>query len=345
MKTETIVVQRREKKEVPWDLSCARILPDRRPRFVVQILHGFSGRKEYWYPFMEFAALCGGVAVIHDLRGHGMSTPAADVGPEEAVASFGYDYETLLDDIDAVYEACGDPFAPLPAEGEGFGGTDPDKERLIPRFLLGQGMGALMAAQYAARRGTGRRRGLDGLILSGLPRREKFASLRLAALGVRSLFTGDSACPKGVNRRAFRRYDRKFAPEPGWEGGLLWLTEDPSVRAAIADDPLCNKPHPLGDYRNLCRLRRDVYRPSDWGRPADIPVLLMAGEHDPVAGGDAQILWAERFLRDMGFRRVEARMYRNMRHEIFLDEGKQAPFSDAVRFTLTYLPGKRVEQP
>jgi hypothetical protein len=198
-------------------------------------------------------------------------------------------------------------------------------------------MGALMAAAYAARRS----RSIDGLILSGLPHKESMVSAALFGLGFRSLFTGDAACPKGLNRKAFDRYNGYFIPEPGSDGQFLWLANDPAVREAFAADPLCNRPHPLGDYRNLLRLVRDVWKPSFWDKPSDIPVLLMAGEKDPIAGGDDWMIYAGKFLSDMGFASVDERMYRNLRHEIFMDEGRQSPFADMARFCLTNLPGKR----
>ncbi|MBE6724515.1 MAG: alpha/beta fold hydrolase [Ruminococcaceae bacterium] len=330
MNIELMTCERRDRGKTPWTLSVARILPERRPRFCVQLLHGFSERKERWFSLMQFIAACGGVVLAHDLRGHGASAPSGAVKhPEDGVADLGYDYGTLMDDIDEVYSAFGDPW------GEKI--PDPAGERLLPRFLFGHSMGALMAAAYAARRS----RSIDGLILSGLPHKESMVSAALFGLGFRSLFTGDAACPKGLNRKAFDRYNGYFIPEPGSDGQFLWLANDPAVREAFAADPLCNRPHPLGDYRNLLRLVRDVWKPSFWDKPSDIPVLLMAGEKDPIAGGDDWMIYAGKFLSDMGFASVDERMYRNLRHEIFMDEGRQSPFADMARFCLTNLPGKR----
>ena len=194
-----------------------------------------------------------------------------------------------------------------------------------------------MAAMYAARRSFS----IDGLILSGLPHRERMVSPALFGLDLMSFFTGDAACPKALNRRAFTRFNKFFAPEEGSDGSFLWLTNDLSVRQAFAADPLCNRLHPVADYKNLLRLVRDVWKPAEWDSPSDIPVLLMAGQNDPVAGGDEGVLEAERFFRDMGFSTVDARMYRDMRHEIFMDEGRQVPFADLCRFILTHLPGKQ----
>ena len=334
MKIEELSYERHDRGGKTWVLSAARVLPDRKPRFCVQLLHGFSERKERWYPLMQFIAMCGGIALIHDLRGHGATCPADlfDDGsgprnPEDAVASLGYDCEILRGDLDGIYEAFGDPW----------GERDETSARPVPRFLFGHSMGALMAASYAARSSWS----VDGLILSGLPHRERFVSAGLAGLWLMSLFTGDAARPKGLNRRAFSRFNRGFEPEPESDGSFLWLANDISVRRAFADDPLCNRPHPLGDYRNLLRLVRDVWKPAMWDKPENIPVLLMAGEKDPVAGGASAMRFAEKFFRDMGFQSVTERMYRGMRHEIFMDWGRDAVFGDLCRFILTHLPAAK----
>ncbi len=331
MKIETLTLERHERRQPDWALSAARILPERRPRFCVQMIPGFSDRKERWYPLMQFVAACGGVALIQDLRGQGSSLPLTEAkNPEDAVADMGYDWETLRDDIDAVYQTYGDPF------GDAI--EDPAENRLLPRFLFGHSMGSMAAALYAARRSAS----LDGLILAGLPHREGMISPALFGLGLLALFSGDAARPKGLNRRAFTRFNRTFDPEPGSDGQFLWLTNDPAVRQAFAADPLCNRLHPLGDYRTLLRMVRDVWKSAMWDKPADIPVLLMAGELDPVAGGDDAMIRAGKFLADMGFSSVDERMYRGLRHEIFMDDGRQTPFSDLARFCLTHLPGKEL---
>ena len=145
---ELTTVRRAEKHSPVWLLSAARLMPEKPPRFGVQILYGFSEKKERWFPFMQFIAACGGAAVIHDLRGYGATAPEESSGrPAEALADFGYSRETLTDDIDAVWQAC-IPETPTP----------------LPRFLFGHGMGALIAGLYAA-----------ALFLAGHAKKERFA--------------------------------------------------------------------------------------------------------------------------------------------------------------------------
>ena len=91
-------------KKDSWTLAAARAIPDGRPRFAVQILHGFCERKELWFPFMKDIAAHGGVALIHDLRDcRGFCGGENDQAP--ALRAYGYDRVILWDDVDRVYEA------------------------------------------------------------------------------------------------------------------------------------------------------------------------------------------------------------------------------------------------
>lgn len=320
---EIYTIERREKREPAWILSAARLMPEMTPRFGVQILHGFSEKKERWFPFMQFIAACGGVAIIHDLRGHGATAPADPEGKDaDPLADFGYAYETLFDDLDAVWRES----VPEPADGIP-----------LPRFLFGHSMGALIAGLYTAARPAA----VSGLILSGLPHRERLVSPVLGWFAVESVFTGDGACLPLLNKTAFERYNKGFVREPASDGRFLWMTNDLAVRYEFAADPVCNRAHPLRDYRNILRLVRDFWRPSSWEKPGNIPVLVMAGESDPIAGGPKRADDAVRFLGDMGFT-ASAKVYPDMRHEIFMDTERETPYTDAMRFVLTRVPKRPV---
>ncbi|MCR4905270.1 MAG: lysophospholipase [Clostridiales bacterium] len=311
---ELTTVRRTEKHSPVWLLSAARLMPEKPPRFGVQILHGFSDKKERWFPFMQFIAACGGVAVIHDLRGFGATVPEGTDG-KTAPADLGYSYETLMDDLDAVWRES------LP---------EPDD---LPRFLFGHGMGALIAGLHTAARPAE----VTGLILSGLPHRERLVSPALGWFALESVFTGDGARLPLLNRIAATRYNKGFTPEPASDGRYLWTTNDLAARYEFAADPVCCRDHPLGDYRNLLRLTRDFWRPSSWEKPGGIPVLCMAGESDPVSGGRKGMQRAVRFLGDMGFR-AGSKVYPGMRHDLFMDTERETPYTDAMRFVLTRLP-------
>ena len=72
--------------------------PEGEIRGIVQIVHGIAERLERYTELLGYIASCGGVAVIHDLRGHGRSVPNPRL-----IGHCGDLYETCRTDIDAVY--------------------------------------------------------------------------------------------------------------------------------------------------------------------------------------------------------------------------------------------------
>lgn len=297
------------------------------PRFIVQLLHGVSERYTRYAELMGYIAENGGIAVMHDGRGHGLTAEEGELGfPGEYYVSD----EVLFDDIDAV---CASVFS------GGFGETEIDvrgemPQITLPRYLFGFSMGAMQAALYTGRNSEK----LSGCILAGLPKHEPFVSPALLGLRLLALITGDDYFSPALNRTAFTRYNRGFTPEPESDGSFLWLSRDIINRIAFVADPLCCHKNPIVLYEYLMRLVRDVYRPSSYSaKRRGLPVMLMAGELDPVSGGDKNVLYAEKFLKDIGFTNVQSLMYKNMRHEIFYDFDREHPMNDLLSFILNSL--------
>ena len=124
-------------------LHVCRILPETEPRFVLQIVHGIAERAERYLPLLSYIASCGGIVVIHDLRGHGHSAPNARL-----LGHCGDLYETYRADIDLVYASVYE----YPADGEVISPRLPETYEIqpLPRYLFGFSMGALIAGLYAA---------------------------------------------------------------------------------------------------------------------------------------------------------------------------------------------------
>jgi len=309
--------------ESPGDgvrLSVLRICPEQ-PRFAVQLVHGICEHKGRYRQIMRVIASFGGIAVMHDLRGHGESASC----PAE-IGYYGDAYTNIRCDLDRVY----DSIVCEAADGD----TIPADAQLpevteLPRFLLGFSMGALVTSLYIAHT----KRHLSGVILAGLPHAEPFAGVGLAGAELMALVTGDRYKSRLINRIGFTRYNRSFEPDPGSDGRFLWLSNDPENRAQFIGDPLCGQPNSVNAFETLFRMVRDVYRPASWDmNQPELPLFIMSGELDPVAGGDRHVLRSEKFFRDMGYRNVRNTVYRGMRHEIFNDTGREYPIRDVLNF-------------
>ena len=322
----------RRGKSVPAEaalyLSALRILPEN-PVCTVQILHGIDERKERYIPFMQYLASRNIACVIHDLRGHGGSLLP------EGLAYYGEEaLDRLHTDIDAVYASL---FLPVPASGKmEIGYEDFPPADLLPRYLLGFSMGALIAGSFA---GDNDDR-LAGLILAGIPHREPFVSFALCWVRFLSLLGGEAWRPPLLGRFSFRKYNRIFEKQ-GEAGTFLWLSENRENIEAFRADPLCGAVNTISAYRFLLTLVRDMYRPASWNtaRP-DLPVWILSGEKDPIAGGDRHVLDSEDFLRDIGYENIENRLFPGCRHEIFLETDRLAVWRETADCILSANPAE-----
>lgn len=296
--------------------------PETAPRFVVQIVHGIAERVERYLPMLHYIASCGGVAVIHDLRGHGRSVPNPRL-----LGHCGDLYHTYRTDLDAVYCSIYEN----PAEGEVIAPRLPENYEIqpLPRYLLGFSMGSLIAGLYAAETSEN----LAGLILAGLPRRQPLIPFGVFGMELLSFFAGERAKPMWFHKRAFSNYNRQFTPEPESDGQFLWLSNDLANREAFIADPLCNRPNSLGTYTTLLKLVRDMYRPASWNMDRrDLPIFIAAGEFDPVTGGEKWRKDGVKFLADMGYTDIRTNVYDGFRHEIYHDTGREVPYADLLAF-------------
>ncbi len=326
--------KKRQRKKIPDEaalyLSVTRFIPEN-PVCVVQFLHGIDERKERYYPFMAYLASLGMAVIIHDLRGHGGSLLP------EGLAYYGEEAsDRLHTDIDAVYASIYKDAIPpsgcLEIGYDDFPAYDP-----LPRYLLGFSMGALAAGSYAGERDDR----LAGLLLAGLPHREPFVSFALLWVKFLSLLGGESWRPPLLGRFSFHRYNRIFEKQ-GETGSFLWLSEDQENIERFRADPLCGAPMTISAYRFLLTLVRDMYKPASWNmHRRDLPIWLLSGESDPVAGGDRHVVDSEDFLRDMGYTHIDNRLYPNCRHEIFMDTNRHAIWRETAGCILSVNKAER----
>ncbi len=330
----------------PMSLAAYVAAPDNPAdaRFVLQIFHGVCERYERYKGLIREIVGAGGIAVIHDMRGHGLSIGENQPG---FTGGGGKIWQNYIIDADFARAAALDYCEEYAADIYNNEGNSPEYDeqgystqkparpaadfRSLPFYVMGFSMGAMIAAMYASHAYVN----ISGLILAGLPKRESPLplSLGLAGLNLISLFFGEDYCSPMLNRIGFSHYNRGFEREPYSDGKFLWLSNDYQNRLSFAADPLCFHPNPVILYETLFRLVRDLYRPASWDVPdKNMLILLMAGELDPVSGGDDGVLFAEKFLHDMEFRRISVKMYRGMRHEIFYDYGKEEPTGDLIEF-------------
>lgn len=274
--------------------------PAQPPRAVVQIAHGL-GEHSRRYIHMISTLLDAGFAVAaDDHAGHGATAMASGVWQDTGADGV----ETVLRDEKTLHDLAVD--------------LHPE----LPYVFFGHSWGSMIARGYASRFGED----LSGLVLCGIAAHihgiEK--TLDRAALAA-ALAAGDGTEPDpGFQNEMFDGFVDRFGPDAG---PTAWVASDPAVVADHSVDPLNNfgAPMSLRFVRDFVALY-DQVNAADWPAsiPAGLPVLILAGDQDPVANYGEGALHVANQLWDAGHTDVEPHVYPGVRHEVHNEPASRA---------------------
>ena len=284
----------------------ATVIAAEDPRFLFQIVHGMAEHHRRYIPFMEHLASLGGAVIAQDLRGHG------ETAGEENYGFFGSNaVEAVLADVHQT--------------GEILRGRYPG----LPFILFGHSMGTLIARLYAA----GKDELLSGLILSGAVSHNPLVGVAKLLANLWEIFRGERHCSRTLTRLSTGNFNRAFPPSKELGGEYQWLSVNPENRIAYAEDPACGFPFTVNGHAAMFSFMKEAYTPKNWNvHNRDMPVLFLSGAEDPVMPDAAHFADAVQFMRDMGYRNVESRLYPGMRHEILQETDRDAVYRDVDAF-------------
>ena len=280
-------------------LQAAVIAPET-PKAVVVFVHGMAEHKERYYPFMTYLCEQGFACVIYDQRGHG----ATAVNPDD-LGYFGKNgVKKLVEDTRTVIHWTRQQYVGLKL------------------FLLGHSMGSMVVRCYTKKYD----REIDGLVVCGSPSNNPVAGLGILVTHVFQLFKGERHRSKTVALMMFGPHVKKFKDE-----GIhnAWLSTNKVNVQEYNDDPLCGFKFTLNGYRVVMQLIRETYSPNGWAvKNPEMPVHFLAGSEDPCIITRKDFDKAVEFFRDRGYKKVSAKVYTGMRHEVLNELGKESVWED-----------------
>ena len=113
--------------------------------------------------------------------------------------------------------------------------------------------------------------------------------------------------------------------------GYEWLSRDESEVDAYVADPLCGFDVP---DEAIPQMFADAQRLADpdvlAGIRSDLPILIVSGQADPLAGGGQLVELLGQRYRDAGLTDVTTRVYPEARHEIFNETNRDEITADVV---------------
>lgn len=275
-------------------------------RGIVQITHGMAEHAARYRHVAERLTAAGFAVYAADHRGHGRSGRRyrGDIGAD-GILWMARNAKQVADE--AVRE-----------QGEaGFGDTR--------ALLLGHSAGSYVA-QLAAMLFPER---YKAVVLSAASyKKGPMLKLGEAVARVDRVFRAEHLPSRLLDFMTFGSYNKAFRPS---RTKFDWLSRDVSVVDRYIEDEECGYVMPASFFLELVRGLQRLYDPELWaGLDREMPILLVAGEQDPLSGGGREVRKLAEVYRAHGARRVEVKLYPGMRHEIMNELGRDEVIGDIV---------------
>ena len=276
-------------------LHCALWKPEGEPKAVVQLIHGIAEHIGRYDEFANFLTQHGYVVAADDHMGHGGSVENGLKGYfSGGWLSAVEDEKRLHDEISAQY---------------------PD----LPYYILGHSMGSFLSRTYLIRYpGT-----VDAAIIMGTgwqPEMTIRGGLLLA--GAIARIKGPDAASKLVTNMAFGAYNKAFGDKPRTPND--WLSADTDNVDRYMADPMCGAEATVGLFRQMLRGLRFNQTPRNIDKmDKDAPILLIAGQSDPVGDMGAGVRRTHDAFKRAGIKDVTLKLYPGLRHEILNEAAMQ----------------------
>lgn len=277
--------------------------PENEPKAVLQIVHGMAEHIERYDRFARYLNQNAILVVGADTASHGKSISKNGIrgyfGPERG-------WDLLIQDIGSVHQTIKQSYCG------------------IPSFLFGHSMGSFLARSYAARHGAD----LDGFIFCGTA--GKNPALPVAKLLARREIrkNGPQTPSKLLDKLSFGAYNKAFKPT---RTAFDWLSRDEAEVDKYIADPACGFVFTAAAFRDLFDGLGEVSS-VDWAAQVPKrPILLIAGDADPVGANGKGVKQVEAWLTQTGHA-VKCILYPGARHELLNETNRVQVFEDVRAF-------------
>ena len=292
-------------------LHTYRWLPEVPPKAVVQIAHGMAEHAARYARLAEALTAAGFAVYGNDHRGHGATASKADHGYFADQDG----WATVVGDLRAVTDFARE--------------EHPD----LPVFLLGHSMGSFLSRAYVIEDS----RQLSGLVLSGTAGDPGLLGKVGALLAhTEARLRGRRHVSTLLDKMTFGQYNAAFTPN---RTDFDWLSRDDAEVDLYVADELCGNTFTSGFFADLLgglgiiNDRRQVARVR-----RDLPILLVAGDADPVGDSGKGVRAVAEQYESVGVADVTCTLYPGARHEIFNETNRDEVTADVVAWLDAHLP-------
>lgn len=284
-------------------------LPSDGPKAIFQIAHGMAEHGERYEDFAKYLCEKGFAVLINDHVGHGKSIRSDDdigyFGESNGWDAFVEDQRAFTELIKAEY---------------------PD----IPVIFFGHSMGSFIAREYILRYGTDER--IKAAVFCGSSGKNPASAIAIKLADTIAKVKGSKHKSNFINKMAFGPYNKKTENRTPFD----WLTSDNAEVDKYIADKYCGYLFTAVGYRDLFTILTKVSG-KDWynGVNEKLPMLLIAGEDDPVGLYGKGIKQIYNDLLAAGKKDVTIKLYPGMRHEILNEVDRIQPYEYIASWALS----------
>ena len=285
-------------------------VPEEGAKAVFQIVHGMAEHGERYEDFACFLCSKGFAVMVDDHAGHGKS-----VKTDDDLGYFGESggWNAFVEDEKTVTELIKKEFPSLPV------------------IFFGHSMGSFIGREYIRRYGSDE--AVKGAIICGTSGKNPAAAIAIGMAGAIAKIKGSRHKSEFINKIAFGPYNAKIKnPKTPFD----WLTTDEEIVSKYIADKYCGFLFTAAGYKDLFTILNTVSG-KDWydGVPKDLPILITAGEDDPVGSYGKGIKEVYGNLKAADCTDVTLNLYPGMRHEILNEKEKATVYEEIAAWSLS----------
>lgn len=291
------------------DIFAQSFIPDSgNVKAVIQISHGMTEHSDRYIPFAEKLCEAGYAVFTNDHLGHRRS-----VKDDSMLGFFGSEkgYMNIVNDCKKLTEIAKREY--------------PD----VPYFFFGHSMGSFIARCYTKYYGDG----IDAAVYCGTSGPNPGASVGIAMAKLISKTKGEMHRSEFINSVAFGTYNKKTAKKTDCD----WLTKDEDIVQKYISDKYCGFIFTAAGFKDLFSVLNEV-NANDWylSFNKELPVLLIAGEDDPVGAYGKGVTKVYENLKNTGHSDVTLKLYPTDRHEILNETDRE----DVMNYLVSWFDSK-----
>lgn len=271
-------------------------VPEGDPAGFFHVVHGMTEHIGRYDRIMSDMCERGYVCMGYDNLGHGRT---ADDPSELGYVAKRNGWDRLCEDVKLFSDAVRAEYDRTEGQGK-------------PYILMGHSMGS-----FIVRLASERYVHPDALVIMGTGGKNPAAGAGIAIIKLIKLIRGERHVSRFIDGLAFGSYNKRFQNDPD-ASPSSWLSTDPETRKKYAADEFCTFKFTASAMEDLMRLLKYSNRRAWFRNVADVPILLVAGEDDPVGNYGKGVTEVCERLRREG-RSAECRLYKGARHEILND--------------------------